>query len=62
MQNPITYESLQQDDEFLDNAYFFLKDMGERVSEDPKDILDTFIEKRRAFDTNIFLHIVRVQI
>ena len=28
--------------------------MGERVSSDPKDILDTFIEKRRAFDTNIF--------
>jgi hypothetical protein len=54
MTNPVTYESLQQDDEFLDNAYFFLKDMGERVSEDPKDILDTFIEKRRAFDTNIF--------
>jgi len=30
MQNPITYESLQQDDEFLDNAYFFLKDIIEQ--------------------------------
>jgi len=54
MENKITYEGLQQDNQFLDNAYWFLKDMGERVSEDPKDILDTFIEKRRAFDTNIF--------
>ncbi len=54
MAEKVTYESLQEDTDFLNNAYFFLKDMGERVSSDPKDILDTFIEKRRAFDTNIF--------
>jgi len=54
MVDEVTYESLQQDSDFLNNAYFFLQDMGERVSENPKDILDTFIEKRRAFDTNIF--------
>lgn len=54
MAEKVTYESLQEDTDFLNNAYFSLKDMGERVSSDPKDILDTFIEKRRAFDTNIF--------
>ena len=54
MAEQATYEGLQQDDDFLDDAYWFLKDVGESVSTNPKDILDTFIEKRRAFDVNVF--------
>ena len=53
MASPVTYESLQEDSDFLSNAYWYLKDVGETVSQDPKDILDTFMEKRRAFDANI---------
>ena len=53
MAEQVTYEGLQQDDAFIADAYWFLKDVGESVSTKPKDILDTFIEKRRAFDVNI---------
>ena len=54
MAEQVTYEGLQQDDDFIADAYWFLKDVGESVSTKPKDILDTFIEKRRAFDVNVF--------
>jgi len=53
MAEQVTYEGLQQDDAFIADAYWFLKDVGESVSTDPKDVLDTFIEKRRAFDVNV---------
>lgn len=55
MAEQVTYEGLQQDDAFIADAYWFLKDVGESVSTNPKDVLDTFIEKRRAFDVNVFL-------
>ena len=53
MADTITYENLQKDSDFLGDAYWFLQDTGQQVSKDPKDILDTFIEKRRAFDVNV---------
>ena len=49
----VTYESLQQDPTFLRSAYHSLRGLGENVSEDPKDIIDTFLTKRRYFDTNV---------
>ena len=53
MAEQVTYDGLQKDDAFIADAYWFLKDVGEAVSSDPKDVLDTFIEKRRAFDVNV---------
>jgi len=51
----ITYESLQEDNDFLDSAYYALRSLGINTVDpsDPKDILDTFIEKRRYFETNL---------
>ena len=36
----ITYESLQEDQNFLNSAYHSLRGLGQNVSEDPKDIID----------------------
>lgn len=55
----ITYEGLLKDNDFLDSAYHSLRGMGENVSEDPKDILDTFLTKRRYFDVNLGATIVQ---
>ena len=49
----ITYDSLQKDPIFLRAAYHSLRGLGENPSEDPKDIIDTFLTKRRYFDTNV---------
>ena len=49
----VTYESLQQDPTFLRAAYHSLRELGENPSEDPKDIIDTFLTKRRYFDVNV---------
>ena len=49
----ITYESLQEDPDFLDSAYHSLRGLGQNVSEDPKDIIDSFLTMRRYFDVNL---------
>ena len=49
----ITYESLQEDPDFLDSAFHSLRGLGQNVSEDPKDIIDTFLTMRRYFDVNL---------
>jgi len=49
----ITYESLQEDQNFLNSAYHSLRGLGQNVSEDPKDIIDTFLNMRRYFDVNL---------
>ena len=55
----ITYEGLLKDNDFLDSAYHSLRGMGENISEDPKDILDTFLTKRRYFDVNLGATVVQ---
>ena len=55
-----TYEGLLKDRNFLSSAYHSLRAMGDNdVSEDPKDILDTFLTKRRYFDVNLGATIVQ---
>ena len=55
-----TYEGLLKDSNFLSSAYHSLRAMGDNtVSEDPKDILDTFLTKRRYFDVNLGSTIVQ---
>ena len=54
-----TYEGLLKDNDFLDSAYHSLRGMGENISEDPKDILDTFLTKRRYFDVNLGATVVQ---
>ena len=51
----ITYESLQKDNLFLDAAYHAMRDLGYNDVDpaDPKDIVDTFLENKRYFDTNL---------
>ena len=51
----ITYDSLQEDDLFLSAAYHSMRDLGYNDVDpaNPKDILDTFIENKRYFDTNL---------
>ena len=49
----ITYESLQEDPDFLDSAFHSLRGLGQNVSEDPKDIIDSFLTMRRYFDVNL---------
>jgi hypothetical protein len=51
----ITYESLQSDSDFLSAAYYAMRDLGYNDVDpaNPKDILDTFIENKRYFDTNL---------
>jgi hypothetical protein len=50
----IPYDQFLKDDLWLDAAYHSLRDLGEDVSEDPKDILDTFLTKSRYIDTNLY--------
>jgi hypothetical protein len=50
----IPYDQFLKDDLWLDAAYNSLRDLGEDVSEDPKDILDTFLTKSRYIDTNLY--------
>ena len=55
-----TYEGLLEDSQFLSSAYHSLRGMGDNsVSKDPKDILDTFLTKRRYFDVNLGSTIVQ---
>ncbi len=54
-----TYEGLLKDSNFLSSAYHALRGLGENISEDPKDILDTFLTKRRYFDVNLGATIVQ---
>ena len=55
-----TYDGLLKDTNFLSTAYLSLRAMGDNdVSEDPKDILDTFLTKRRYFDVNLGSTIVQ---
>jgi hypothetical protein len=49
----ITYESLQEDQNFLNSAFHSLRGLGQNVSEDPKDIIDSFLTMRRYFDVNL---------
>lgn len=50
----ITYNSLQEDDLFLSAAYHSMRDLGYNVDPaNPKDIVDTFLENKRYFDTNL---------
>ena len=54
MSNPeITYESLLEDKDFIDSTYYVLQDLGDNVAYNSKEILDTFLTKKRYFDTNI---------
>ena len=57
---PVTYESLQNDSDFINAAYHSLRAMGDNdVTTDPKDIIDTFLTKRRYFDVNLGSTIVQ---
>jgi len=49
----ITYDGLLENKDFIDSTYHVLQGLGENVAYDPKDILDTFLTKKRYFDTNI---------
>ena len=51
-QKNITYEGLQKDSDFVSSAYHSLIALGENPSTDPKEILDTFLTKRRWFNAN----------
>ncbi len=53
MTEKVTYNSLLEDDEFLNNAWNALQAQGINVSNERKDILDRFLTNKRYFDTNI---------
>ena len=53
MTKQITYESLLKDDKFLNDAANALEGMGETITNNRKEVLDKFLQKRRYFDTNI---------
>ena len=58
--DPVTYESLQNDSDFINAAYHSLRALGDNdVTTDPKDIIDTFLTKRRYFDVNLGSTIVQ---
>ena len=49
-----TYEGLLQDQDVIDSMYYSLESLGEPVAYgDNKLILDTFLTKKRYFDTNL---------
>ena len=48
-----TYEGLKNDSDFLSSAYHSLRGLGVNVSEEPEDIIDTFLQRRRYFDINL---------
>ena len=48
-----TYENLKTNPLFLNAAYHTLRGLGENTSKDPEEIVDTFLTKRRWFDTNL---------
>jgi len=48
-----TYEGLLENQNFIDSTYYVLQGLGEDVAYDPKEILDTFLTKKRYFDTNV---------
>ena len=53
-QKNITYEGLQKDSDFLSSAYHSLRALGENPSPtNPKEIVDTFLTKRRWFNANL---------
>jgi len=57
---PVTYESLQNDNDFINAAYHSLRALGENdLTTDPKDVIDTFLTKRRYFDVNLGSTIVQ---
>ena len=50
----ITYESLQEDPDFLDAAFHSMRAMGYNPDPgDPQGILDQFLENKRYFDVNL---------
>ncbi len=50
----ITYESLQEDPDFLDVAFHSMRAMGYNPDPgDPQGILDQFLENKRYFDVNL---------
>ena len=59
MAKKVTYESLLEDKMFVSSAYNALRGLGEPVSEDATDILDTFLSKRRYFETNVAATVVQ---
>ena len=53
-QKNITYEGLQKDSDFISSAYHSLRALGENPSPtNPKEIVDTFLTKRRWFNANL---------
>ena len=52
-QKNISYEGLQKDPDFISSAYHTLRALGENPSTDPKEIVDTFLTKRRWFNANL---------
>ena len=49
----ITYKALKKDSKFLNAAYSTLRGLGENVSREPEEIVDTFLTKRRWFNANL---------
>ena len=49
----VTYEDLKKDSKFLNAAYSTLRGLGENVSKNPEEIVDTFLTKRRWFNANL---------
>ena len=52
-QQSVTYEDLKKDSKFLNAAYSTLRGLGENVSKNPEEIVDTFLTKRRWFNANL---------
>ncbi len=48
-----TYEGLKNDSNFLSSAYHSLRGLGVNVSEEPEDIIDTFLQRRRYWRANL---------
>lgn len=50
----LTYDSALQDQNLIGSMYYALQGLGEKnIPYDPKTILDTFLTKKRYFETNI---------
>lgn len=50
----VTYEESLSNKPLIDSMYYVLQDLGEKdIAYDPKTIMDTFLTKKRYFDTNL---------
>ena len=50
----VTYEQSLSNKPLIDSMYYVLQDLGEKdIAYDPKTIMDTFLTKKRYFDTNL---------